>query len=181
MLQEIITEVVKKGKPRQEHSPADPKLNYLARQEFFGQVLIVSEDEEKGSALEKEADDSVKIGTEDDNMPALVRYLRFDENMMPHLAGDEIDSKDWYGRRSLMPEEEEYQPPRPISGDDDDSSYKSLTEEVHEEIKDLKYDFLNQQEIDTRKIKLLALYMALNPAEFAFYEYILSLNRDSVY
>ncbi|MEK6809776.1 MAG: hypothetical protein AABY40_03815 [Nanoarchaeota archaeon] len=187
MLQEIIKEVAERGKSRSEHSTANPKSGSLSTQEFPGRVLGVSEDEEKESVLEKEADNPVEIkleeemGAAEDHVPASLRYLRLDENRMRQFTGDESETKDWYSRMTFMPEEEDYQPPKPISNDDDNAAYISLTEEAREEIKDLKYEFLNPQEIDTSKIKLLSLYQALNPAEFAFYEYILNLNRDSVY
>ena len=166
MLQEIVKDAGK-DKPKLEYSLTDS-------------VLIPLPTDQDKEEFAKEIDELITVETPEDSDFISLRYLPLDENLLPHVAYHERDNLDsiYCGMKKI---EEEYEPPKLVKQSDDGSEYGSLTEEIREEIKDLKYDFLDQREIDPRKMKLLVLYIALNPAEFAFYECLLGLNRDSVY
>lgn len=162
MLQEIVKNVIGK-----EHRKLDYSLDEI---EVKGEQPV----------LEMEVDDLVTVEAQDDPIISL-RYLPLDENVMQHFFYNERAAQDSLYGSIVSRREEEYEAPKPVHESDDDTAYGSLTEEVHEDIKYLKYKFLDPGEVNPRKVELLSLYIAMNPAEFAFYEYLLGLNRDSAY
>jgi|SRR3989344_8553843 len=176
LLQEIVEEEVVRRIPAPEYSEIDSAFMFLSKSKDSGKIKDKNEKKETELDLETEVDIAK---TQKDHDSASVDHLLLNERMMEILSYHEKMIQDSLYRSIVRPEEEEYKLPRPVT-DDNAEEHDSLTEEVLEEIQDLKYDFLNPEK-DPRKMRQLIMYMALHPAEFAFYESLLSLNRDSVY
>ena len=155
----------------------DVSLQYAAANDQKYKEVV--EEEEEESLLEADLEDVVKTEDRDEEDISL-RYTPLDEQLLQMaFSYDHEEAHEHYdGLASKFSYEDDYESTAPAN--DNAESEVSLTEEVHETIERLKYDFLNPTtEISSIEAERLAMHIALRPGEYALQESLLNLNRDS--
>src|SRR3989344_2104062 len=171
---DILEQVVKR-EGQKTYFLLDVSLQYAAANDQRYKEVV--EEEEEESPLEADLEDVVRIeDKEAENIS--VRYTPFDEQLMQMALSHHGETAHLYDLASQFSYEDGYEPQSPAN--DNAESEVSLTEEVHETIERLRYDFLNTTtEISSIEAERLAMHIALRPGEYALQESLLNLNRDS--
>lgn len=180
MLQ-VLEHAVKKERQKMYYSLLAVVLQYIPANNYPQKSEEVVEEEEEESPLE-EADLEKVVQLEHlEEEDALARYTPLDEQrlqMAISYHGDAANEHFYDGMASPFPYEDGYVSTSPAHDSAKDDL--SLTEEVHETMEALKYDFLESTtEISSREAEILAMYIAINPGEYALREALLNLSRDS--
>lgn len=181
MLQ-VLEHTVKKEKQKVDYSLLAVVLQYLPVNDSQPKSAEVVEEEEEESSFEEADLEQVVQLEHPEEEDALVRYAPLDAQLMQMAIsynGDAADEHLYDGIASLFSYEDGYESTLPAH-DNDEEGDLSLTEEVYETMERLRYDFLDPAtEVNSREAELLAMYIAVNPGEYALRETLLNLNRDS--
>ena len=179
---QILEQVIKKEGQKINYPLLDVFLFYFPDRAYPTKAKEQIEEKKEESTLEVDLKETVEMAVKEDDDFLSVRYLPLENRLIPGFAYNGKAAPDGFysGIASLLPEDEEYESPRPAN--DNYETEPSINEEARGGLLESKYDFIvSPLDVDCEQKQKLAIWIQFNPTLFSFLELFYGLSRDVDY